>query len=87
MMKKIILGVGVATFVWASAASASEVRPAAVALAPVSVQAGGVMLPVPVKARVKKKNEVLPGFVIPLVLVVAVAGTVAAVAGGSSSPK
>jgi len=88
MLKKMVLGVGVAAFVCASAASANEVRPSAAVLAPAVAQSSAFALPAPSKARVRKSNEALPTIAIVLLVTAVVGGTIAAASsGGSSSPR
>jgi hypothetical protein len=84
-MKKIALGLAVASFAIGGVASARDVRPAAVSLQPVSAQAA---VAAPAKTVVAKKNKAAGGALLPILGGIALVGLVVAVAsGGDSSPN
>jgi len=86
MIKNVFLGVAIAALSVSSAASAYDVRPAAVNLQPAQLLAGAAV-PAPAKPFVRKRSNLAPLTI--ALIVVAVAGTIGVVAassGGSSSP-
>ena len=78
-MKKVALGLAMASFAFGGVASAREVRPTAVSLAPVGAQAA---LAAPAKAAVAKKNKAAGGLLLPILGGIALVGLVVAVASG-----
>lgn len=85
-MKKIALGLAVASFAFGGVASARDVRPAAVNLAPVGAQAA---IAAPAKTVVAKKNKAAGGALLPILGGIALVGLVVLVASDDddSSPN
>ena len=86
MIKKVALGLAMASFAFGGVASAREVRPSAVSFAPVSAQSA---LAAPAKTAVAKKNKAAGGALLPIIGGIALVGLVVLVASGGddSSPN